>query len=559
MVWSRLARPQEPLRTTPLAFEIAVPENDQWSGGGHVAISNDAVAIAMVVRHDGVQRIGVRRLDDVALQMLSGTEGASQPFFSPDGREVAFFADQQLKAVAIAGGPPRIICRVPEPRGGTWGDDGVIVFAASATSGLSRVPASGGTLQPFTTLVTGESSHRYPHTLPGGRAVLFTVQRGVGVYSVAAQTVGASSHAALVDGQTPQFARDRLFYVNDHGEWTTVPFDARSLRLTGAPVVQPERGTAGGYLGDSSFAIAADGTLVYLPWEPVQRTLVVASRGGKIEPIPGAPRSFTPPVVSPDGTRFSVAIAAGSTSTDIWIGDLNGGLRPFTHDGASRWAIWSPAGDRLLFRSRRSGTSDLLSQRPDGADAPVKEYQDAVESLPMSWSADGTWLLDSMSVRPGFESIVAMKRGDKRATLVPLPVTKTAYGRLSPDGHWLAYTANESGQWEVFLTAFPLAGPTWRVSGAEPGQEPVWAKSGKELFFTRANRTLASVTVGASGEAPGQPRPVDLGGLTIGREGPGAPAYDTLPDGRFLVAKTISDIQFVRPFVVIVNRAAAVK
>ena len=493
-VWSRLARRQEPLRTTPLAFEIAVPENDRWATGGHVAISNDAVAIAMVVRHEGTQRIGVRRLDDVALQVLSGTEGANQPFFSPDGREVAFFADQQLKAVAIGGGPPRIIPGARTARwhlGRRWRDRvrRIRDVRAEPRAGLGRNAVHDARDRRGQSSVSARAAGQ-------SRRAVHRATRARGP----ALPCKASEHRRTPlwsMGRRPQFARDSLFY--DHGEWTRAAFDARSLRLTGAPVVQPERGTPGSYLGDSSFAMARDGTLVYLPWEPVQRTLVIAGRGGKVDPIPSAPRSYGPPVVSPDGTRFCVAIVASSTSTDLSVGDLNGGLRPFTHDGASRWATWSPAGDRLLFTSRGSGTPDLFSARSDGAEAPLKEYQGVVEAIPISWSADGTWLLDSLGSRPGFESIVAMKHGDKTAMLVPLAVTKTAYGRLSPDGHWL--TRERIGPVGSVPHGLSSRRPDVAGLGCRPGQEPIWAKSGKELFFTRANRTLASVAVGGSGAA----------------------------------------------------------
>jgi serine/threonine-protein kinase len=557
--WAQFgARSLPPAGATTVAMEVAIPDGTNWSSGLHPAISNDGARIALVADRGAIRQLYVRSVNDVTLRLLPGTDGALQPFFAPDGREIAFFADQQLKVISIDGGPARVVCDAASPRGGFWGDDNVIVFAGDPQSGLSRVAAIGGTPEPLTTLRAGESSHRFPYVLPGAAGVVFTLQRADGSYSIGVVAPRTRQHAVAVQAaRSPSFAGGRLLYVNDHSEWAAVPFDLAALRVVGPVSVQPERSTGGSYLGDSGFSVSRDGTLAYLPYEAPLKSMGVIDRTGRFTELPGPPRDFQSPHLSRDGRRVVVNVAGVGLWGDIWIGDLAGSLMPLTHDGLSRFPAWSPEGDRVAFESLRLGQPAVFVQQLAGNAQAVQVTEAGVESLPSSWTGDGKVLqLSTSNLRPGFEGISTLRLGQTSPfsvpAAVPLPVTKTAYGRVSSDGRWLAYTTNESGEWEMFLTSFPAPGAVRSISKGGSGREMVWAPSGNDLYFRRVDGHLLAVTIGLDG-TPGPLRPVNTGDLPFSSAGAGAPHYDVFPDGRILALKTVSARQRIRPVVVVVN------
>ena len=558
--WAQFgARSVPSAHATTVAMEVAIPEGTSWSVGLRPAISNDGALIAVIADRGSVHQLYLRSVKDVTLRLLPGSEGAIQPFFAPDGHEIAFFADQQLKVISVDGGPARVVCAVASPRGGSWGDDNVIVFADGPQSGLSRVAAGGGTPEPLTTIGAGELSHRFPHVLPGAVGVVFTLQRADGGYSIGVVPARSRQHTVAVQAaRSPSFAGGRLLYVNDHSEWAAVSFDLAALRVVGPASVQPERSTGGSNLGDSGLSVSRDGTLVYLPYEAPLKSMGVIDGTGHFTELPGPPRDFQSPRLSRNGQRVVVnVVGAGALWGDIWIGDLSGSLVPLTHDGLSRYPIWSPEGDRVAFNSLRLGPAAVFVQELAGDAQAVQVLKAGGESIPVSWSPDGkVLLLSTGNLRPGFEGISTVRLGQGNPypvpTAVPLPVTKTAYGRVSSDGRWFAYTTNESGQWEVFLASFPVPGGVQSISKGGSGREMVWAPSSNELYFRREDGHLLAVTIGPDG-TPGSLRPVNTGDLLFSGGGPGAPHYDVFPDGRILALKTVSARQRIRPVVVVVN------
>ena len=205
---------------------------------------------------------------------------------------------------------------------------------------------------------------------------------------------------------------------------------------------------------------------------------------------------------------------------------------PLTHDGLSRFPIWSPEGDRVAFDSLRLGQAAVFVQELAGNAQAVQVIRAGGDSLPMSWSPDGkVLLLSTLNLRPGFEGPSTLTLGQTSPfpvpSAVPLPVTKTAYGRMSSDGRWLGYTTNESGQWEVFLTSFPVPGGVRSISKGGSGREMVWAPSSNELYFRREDGHLLAVTIAPDG-TPGPLRPVNTGNLSFGSFGPGAPTLRRL-------------------------------
>ncbi len=344
-----------------------------------------------------------------------------------------------LKVVTIDTGAT-VTCAAPSPRGGTWTDDDKIVFADGTFTPLSRVAPTGGALEPITTLAAGEISHRFPQALPGG-GVAFNIQLASGGGRVAVLDPQTRQHTVVVEhGDSPQFGRGRLFYMNDHREWMAVPFDPTTRTVTGP--AEPQAGYIGGgaNIGDAAFRVSRNGSAVYQPYEPALRSLAIVERDGRHTPIPGPPRQFDSMRLSPDGARVAVSIPTPTGDWgDVWIGDLAGNFVPFTQDGVSRGPVWSPTGDRLAFSSRRMGVPAVFVQ--PGSGGPATRMTDGTaESAPVQWLPDGRALLINVSNPRGEANTIAtVTEGSPTLSVVRLPVTRTAYAKVSPDGRWVAY------------------------------------------------------------------------------------------------------------------------
>jgi serine/threonine-protein kinase len=553
--WTRTAAGDDASTRSPaVTFDLALSEGAQAIGGP--VVSNDGTTIAFVARKGDSRDIYVRRIDALTPRPLPGTTGGLHPFFSPDGRRLAFFANGQLRVTEIERGVPHVLCPAGDGRGGTWGEDDVIVFAAAPETALSRVPAAGGNPAPFTVLGPGELSHRFPHDLPGGAGVLFTVVLPSGASSVAVQRAGASSHSIVTErGFAPRFARGQMYFGNDHLELSAAPFDLRSLSLTGPPTARPEQVALGVALHDLAYSIGRDGTLAYRSFEAPQRSMEIVGRDGSRSVVPGPPRGFSNPQVSPDGETIAVTIQVTSDWGDIWLTDRQGNLRQITRDNVSRFKTWSPDGRQLAVESRRSGQAAVYVHSVDGQIAPRQVL--AQWAYPQSWSGLDTLLIGLYNITgsPGLERMAWLKIGADAPEPLKLPIVQSAYGRVSPDGRWVAYTNRESGQWEVYVARHPYDGRVWPVSQAGTGREMVWAKSARpQLYFVRDNGQLMTSAPEDGETWASAPRLVArVGAFPRSAGGPGLPQYDVFPDGSFVVARDVDERPVAR-FVVTTNR-----
>jgi hypothetical protein len=405
-VYSRPA----PQQAHAVRFALFLPENWSLAGTGAVTtgatapviISPDGQQIAFVaVNAEGKTLLWVRALDALAAQSLAGTEGASAPFWSPDSRTLGFFAGGKLKKIDVSGGPPITLCDAADNRGGTWNQDGLILFAPTNTSALQKVSASGGVPAPATVLGQGELGHIRPSFLPDGRHFLYSTiapRAGLGG-PIYLGSLDSSERKVLFNANSANagYSQGYILFLRD----TTLvaqPFDPRRLVLAGDafPIAERIR-TSTSSQPYAYFSVSENGSLVYQTGaETANSQLLWFDRTGKQTGALGDPAIYNAPELSSDGKRASVSIADDSgKGADVWVYDVARGLRTrFTFGPSQAYeAIWSPDGSRIVFSSRRKGSVDLYQKDSSGAGNEEILLESNVDKYPDSWSPDGKFLL----------------------------------------------------------------------------------------------------------------------------------------------------------------------
>jgi serine/threonine-protein kinase len=518
--------------------------------GISIAISGDGKRMVYVGKGASDDQLWIldrNRLDATPLQ---GTSGAMNPFFSPDGSRVAFFVSGNfdLKVVPVTGGTP--ITLVPGSGaaiGGTWGEDGWIYFDSPV--GLSRVPAAGGNpehLIPYDS-ATNEIGQGWPAVLPNGKGLLYRSRSNLDPadFDIVAFDFKTRERHILTKGLIARFVEPGyMVFLRADGSVLAAPFDPDRFRLTGAAVPLFE-GVMVKPFGSADIAISSSGTLAYVPELTSGKgiaELVYVSREGDITPL-SPPVTFNPSdnralSLSPDGTRVAFDIA-GDTSTDIWIKQLPGGpLSRLTFDGSSSARpIWTPDGKSVLYiLGSGNQLQSVWKKRADGSNAGELVLTANRPITEAFFSSDGHWLIYRVTEADGNRDIYGLRPGrDTSPTpLVTGPFVEQA-AALSPDGRWLAYMSNESGQNEIFVRPFPNTNASrWQIS-TRGGAAPRWAHSGRELFFegTNGDFMVVPVTPGAFFQ-PGTPqRLFSFGGSLFGSVL--VPYYDPTPDDRRFV------------------------
>ena len=564
-----LHRKSQPTASLPVVRAVIKLEPGLWLDGMRkeqylqrpsrtaVAMSKDGrfivySAIADNPEPNAKAQLYLRRTDQSQAKPIAGTQGGINPFLSPDDRWVGFWADGKLMKVSIDGGVPVALCNAEPSFGASWALDNSIIFAYLAGSGLFRVSAEGGDPESLTTpdKTKEEYSHRLPHCLPDGKSVLFTIMR---------DPLDLQPRIALLDLETRKWrvlmedaADARYAPMGDlvflrQGTLMVAPFDLGRHKVTGQPVPAISNvmqalnvGNIGFNTAAGQFSLSDSGWLIYaeggiLP--DSQNSLAWIDHKGGTQPITSFKAPLFAPRLSVDGRRIAYTTAGGESG--VWVYDLNRGTASrLTGEGKAIFVTWTPDGKRLAFGWLKTGLFNLYWQPADGSSAMERLTTSDYVQYPGSWSPDGATLAFVEAHDTGWDrDILLLDSRSRRITPFLNSRAFEGYPEFSPDGRWITYVSEESGRREVYVRPFPRPGSKWVIS-QNGGQEPLWARNGKQLFYRSTDGRqmwVADVRVDGSFSV-GKPRLLfNVPGL---RAGTPIRSWDLSPDGqRFLMVK----------------------
>ena len=490
-----------------------------------LAVSADGRQLLFVANADGQPHVWLHALDSSTSRPLRGTGGASFPFWSPDSRSIAFYADGVLKRLDLDGGLVRTLTKATAGAGGTWNTSGVILFVANPASPISRLSADGGTAADVTRLERGQAGHSFPHFLPDGQHFVYYVTANPesrGIYL--GQLDGSPSRKVLDADPAAVYASGHLLYVRSAAVFAQA-FDINRLELTGSPFQVLDGVQPGTWWGGYGALSAAPGGVIAarIGGAKFGRQFVWVNRSGEQTGTIGDVRDRRPTgsSVSLDGHQL-VFFERGDRSSDLWILDTRRGVSDrFTdHPAEDIFPIWSRDGHHIVFSSNRTGLFSLYRKKVTGADSEellLPPHPDEVFAT--DTSPDGQWLLYQRSSKSGWDIwALPLHGGDPK----PVPILQTdadeRSGLLSPDGKWLAYVANGSGPSEVYVQPFPGPGPRAQVS-TKGGDQIRWRADGHELFYigTDGNLMAARFEDPKDGQPANVEAPVRLFSTHVGR------------------------------------------
>jgi eukaryotic-like serine/threonine-protein kinase len=526
-----------PSKSENVNYEILPPE-----GGAFAAfetpdfdvmnISPDGRSIAFVGTVGGRNQIWIQERNSVSPRVLAGTENGYSPFWSPDSRSLAFFADGQLKAIDVMGGPPRAICAVaPTAKTGTWGSRGEILFADFRTpdGGIRRVKAEGGTSELAVGNGPNGAGPLWPHFLPDGRQYLYLAfQVGQGYQTLIGSLEGGAPRVLMPPSSRVEFASGYVFFVRE-GALLAQRFNLSELRLEGAPVQVAGEVEYFAPNGFASFSVSQQGVLVYQPRGNVSRLAWMDRNGretGTVMPL----AAYQYPRLSPDGKKLVVGkIDPRSGSGDLYLTDLASRTSvPITTDPRHEFGpVWSPNGKEVAFVREDNAPPFLHKVALDGGAVEALVAPSGGVQTATDWLKDGSILYQDVNPVTNTDLMLLPADGDRKPRKLLATRFNEMHGTVSPDGRWLAYVTDDSGHPEVYVRSFPKLGAARRVS-VNGGLWPRWARDGRELYFMEGGRFMA-VAVRTDGELEaGSP-------IVLFQPSAGLVDYDVAADGRFLV------------------------
>jgi Tol biopolymer transport system component len=547
-VWLAINRRPLPTAERVVRFNVAPPPNTlikMSNDVGPPALSPDGKSLAFigVDLHFNRRTVWVRDLAAVQPRRIEGTDGASFPFWSPDGKSLGFFATGKLQRVDVSGGTPEPLADITFSRGGSWAADGTIVFAPAAAGGLSRVSAHGGPVRQVTRLdeKNGEASHRWPSLLPDGRHVLVFVRGKVQNHSEDAVHVAdlqtGERKLVLHSTSNATFADGSLFFVRNRTLFAQA-LDLKTMQLQGEPMPVAQKLQVHGS-GFAMFAVSASG-VICTQSDSLTSELRLVDRRGEVLATFGQPGEYSVPSMDITRRQFVTGIADPTTGAlDVWHYDMDRNVaRRLTFNASDDWCpMVSPDGRSVAFASNRSNFPQVYVKSIDGGEEEHQLTSAQLAGFPLSWSADGRFIAFREiggSTQTDIDIYDLQKGTERRFMATPFAETDASF---APTGRWIAYVSDESGQAEVYVTSFPEASARWQVSSGG-GTQPRWRGDEKELFYYSADGSLMAVSIDTrSGFKAAVPQRLFACELRTARED--MHEYDVSPDGqRFLINTT---------------------
>jgi serine/threonine-protein kinase len=547
-----------PWRTTsppaPLRLSAELGADVSLATGGNsaaLALSPDGNTLAFAGVKEGIPRIYIRSLGQLQATPLPETAGAKDPFFSPDGQWLAFFATGKLKKIAVSGGAAVTLADAVNGYGGSWGDDGNIAFTPNrvVTRGVQRVSSAGGKVEPLTKMGEGENTHRWPQVLPGAKAVIYMTSGITGSYedaNIVVQPIPSGPSKVLIrGGYYPQYvASGHLVYIHDATLYAA-PFDLSHLEVIGqsVPVVKGIRSSP--QEGVAQLAFSQTGALAYLAGDSggSDNSLVWMSHDGRTAPLLPMPSNWSNPQFSPDGRRLAVDILSGNIG--LWIYEwARDALTRLTLDPSDNQdPVWTPDGKRIVFASNRAkGRSNLYWQRADGTGEIQRLTESPNSHIPFSFHPSGKYLAFTETTSSIQDVMILPIEGDetsgwkpgKPSVFLNTPANETT-PVFSPDGRWIAYRSDESGRAEVYVRPFPGLGGKWQISTAGGG-EAAWSRTRHELLYRTFDNRVMVVSYTVDGDSFKADKPRLWTERAIVQQPRGPRDFDLHPDGERIAA-----------------------
>jgi serine/threonine protein kinase/Tol biopolymer transport system component len=558
-------------------LEFSIPLQEEMT---HLALSADGHMLAFVSPDSvsGANKVRVQRIGSPTVTVLPGTDGASYPFWSPDDAYVGFFADGKLKKVALSGGTPQVLATATTGRGGTWGRRGVIVFSPQASGWLWKINADGSNLSPLTEKAfdgTTIISHRWPVFLPDGEHLLFSTltftnpsnDQSSGIYL--GSLAGEAKIVAPLGRSNSGYANGYLFYLDEKKSLRVTPLDiAKATAASDSTVVADLVGFQPSIFW-GAFSVADNGTVVYNPnVGAVLSTLTWYDRAGKELGTVGDIGVLSNPNFSPDDSRVALDMAdVKATSVNVWLNDVKHGTNSrFTFDNAEDvGGVWSRDGSLIAYRSLQAADTNVFVKQAQGlqparAIFSVKDSGQVSDDInPNSWSLDDKELLCTLQPATGGSQLVLLSSSGSKLTRFLTTKTSETNGQISPDGKWVAYASNESGDWEIYVTTYPTAAGKWQVSRSG-GTEPRWRGDGKEIFYIGPGSMLTAVPVSSDGTfAAGNPTPLFRTQFRAPVSSTDQFSYDVTKDGQRFLVNRYAKPAHVAPLQIVLNATAELR
>jgi DNA-binding winged helix-turn-helix (wHTH) protein/Tol biopolymer transport system component len=549
-------RPVSPEPSPRAVFTITAPAGARFSASGSfLAASPDGRYVAFVATGDGgTDRLWLRPLDSPDARVLNGTDGAYQPFWSANGRSVAFFAGGKLTRVDIASGSLQTICNLPdgvEALAGTWNRNDDVLFALPQ-HGIARVPASGG-VPTFVVRNGIGTSAMWPQFLPDGRHFLYSVAATqVDLAGIFVGSIDSAEQRRVAEvPSSASYAPPGYILFVKRGGLMAQPFDPIRLQTMGEPAPVADRVSVNPKTGRAAFSVSQNGILAYGTLSTTQLTWF--DRTGKSLGAVGPPGTYLQFALAPDGRRIAASRVDATTGTsDIWIIEgADGSERRLTFDpGWETVPLWSRDGSEVLFTSDRLGRRQIFRKPADGGSADQPLRLAGISGVPAGWLPDGRLLLYQHGQRSEASDYwLVTEEGDRTLERLPdFSADVSDAAQVSPDGRWLAFEAPDAG-WSIYARPVRAKEPRWQIASGG-AKRPKWRSDGRELYYLAPDRSLMAVDVRPGATLLFGPVRRLFGTNAEPPTGLTGQPYDVSPDGERFLIKTVV---YKPPITVIAN------